>query len=56
MYGCTPKSPKHFGKNVIGIEIRGKYDGISYWECQVCKAMFNRWTMEVADPKWELDK
>ena len=56
MYGCTPKSPKHFGKNVIGIEIRGKYDGISYWECQVCKVMFNRWTMEVADPKWELDK
>ena len=50
MYGCTPKSPKHFGKDVTGIEIRGKYDGISYWECQVCKVIFDRFTMEVADP------
>jgi len=50
MYGCTPKSPKHFGKDVIGIEIQEQYDGVSYWECQVCKVMFDRFTMEVADP------
>ena len=50
MYGCTAESPKHFGKNVIGIEIQGKYDGISYWKCQVCKVIFDRFTMEVADP------
>ena len=56
MYGCTPKSPKHFGKDVTGIEIQGQYDGVSYWQCQVCKVMFDRFTMEVADPKWELDK
>ena len=56
LYGCTPKSPKHFGKNVVGIEISEQYDGVSYWQCQECKVMFNRWTMEVADPTWELDK
>ena len=44
-YGCTPEKPKHFGKNVIGIEIQGMYDGISYWECQNCGTTFNRWTM-----------
>ena len=50
MYGCTPENPKHFGKNVVGIEIRGGYDGVSYWKCQVCETMFDRFTMKVADP------
>lgn len=45
-YGCTPENPKHFGKNVIGIEIQGMYDGISFWECQACKSTFDRFTME----------
>lgn len=46
-YGCTPETPKHFGKNIIGIEIQGQYDGISYWKCQCCKTTFDRWTMEI---------
>lgn len=45
-YGCTPETPKHFGKDVVGIEVRGKYDGVSYWECQKCKTVFDRWTMK----------
>ena len=43
MYGCTPDNPKHFGVNVTGIQIQGKYDGISYWKCEECKVTFNRW-------------
>ncbi len=45
-YGCTPERPKHFGKNVIGIEIQGMYDGVSFWECQGCKTTFDRFTMK----------
>ena len=46
MYGCTPDNPQHFSINVIGIEVSGKYDGVSYWECQECKALFDRWSMK----------
>lgn len=56
-YGCTPEKPKHFGKNVIGVEIQGMYDGISYWECQKCGTTFNRWTMiEVPSPKSKISE
>lgn len=46
MYGCTKDNPKHFSKDVVGIEVRGKYDGVSYWECQKCYTVFDRWTMK----------
>lgn len=29
---------------LIGVEILGKYDGVSYWQCPDCKATWNRWT------------
>jgi hypothetical protein len=45
-YGDTEDSPKHFGANVIGIEIQGQYDGISQWKCTSCNTIFDRWTME----------
>jgi hypothetical protein len=45
-YGCTKDNPKHFGKNVVGIEFRGGYDGISQWKCLSCNTKFNRWTMK----------
>lgn len=45
-YGCTPDRPKHFSKDVVGIEIQGMYDGISYWKCQKCNTTFDRWTMK----------
>lgn len=50
-YGCTRETPKHFGKNVIGIEIQGMYDGVSFWECQGCKSTFDRWTMKEVHSK-----
>lgn len=46
MYGCTKENPKHFGKNVTGVEIQGGYDGVSYWQCSKCETYFDRWTME----------
>lgn len=50
MYGCTEDLPKHFSKNVTGIEIQGGYDGVSYWKCGVCNKVFDRWTLnEVKD-------
>lgn len=29
---------------LVGIEIRGGYDGVSYWECPDCKIRWDRWT------------
>ena len=49
MYGCTPDNPKHFGVNVVGIEVQGQYDGISYWKCLKCEATFNRWDLKPVD-------
>lgn len=53
LYGCTPETPKHFGKNVVGIEVRGQYDGISYWKCTVCEVVHDRWTMKPVDEKFD---
>jgi len=52
VYGCTLETPKHFGKDVVGIEDPMLYDGISFWECQKCETVFDRWTMkEVSQSK-----
>lgn len=45
MYGCTKENPRHFGINVVGIETE-KYDGVSYWKCDKCGTVFDRWTMK----------
>jgi len=34
---------------LIGIEIRGKYDGISCWKCPFCETTWDRWTLEVVN-------
>lgn len=39
--------PFRWGRE-IGIEIQGKYDGISYIQCPDCDAIFDRWTGEEA--------
>jgi hypothetical protein len=54
MYGCTPSTPQHFSVNVVGIEIQGQYDGVSYWKCTPCGTVFDRWTMKPVDNRWEL--
>jgi len=37
-------SPPYKYSRLIGIELRGKYDGVSYWQCPECKTKWNRWT------------
>ena len=49
MYGCTPDNPKHFGINVVGIEDRDKYDGVSYWKCECCNVVVDRFTNVVVN-------
>lgn len=43
-YGCTPERPVYFGKDTIGVEVRGEYDGILYYECMKCKTYHNRFS------------
>jgi len=31
---------------LVGIEVRGGYDGVSYWQCPDCGATWNRFTAE----------
>jgi uncharacterized C2H2 Zn-finger protein len=31
------------GSRVIGVEIRGLYDGVAYWECPDCRVVWHRW-------------
>jgi hypothetical protein len=45
-YGCTEQSPKHFSKNVIGVQVLGYYDGVAYWKCKSCNTCFDRFTFE----------
>jgi hypothetical protein len=43
----TPEG-NHYSR-LVGIEIRGGYDGVSYWECPDCHTRWDRWTgVEVA--------
>ena len=35
--------PYRFSK-LIGIEVSGKYDGVSYWKCPFCGNVWDRFT------------
>jgi len=37
-------SPPYFWSHLTGIEVRGKYDGVSYWQCPFCKTTWDRFT------------
>ena len=39
---CT--CPPRYFSHLIGIEIRGKYDGVSEWCCPACSTRWDRWT------------
>jgi len=46
------KSRKHYAKpykwsKLVGIEVRGEEDVISYWQCPFCKTTWDRWTGEI---------
>lgn len=43
LYG--PTAPTHYSR-LVGIEIRGGYDGVSEWACPDCGARWDRWTGE----------
>ena len=38
MYGKNP--PTHYSR-IIGVEIPGKYDGVSLWKCPDCNHQWN---------------
>jgi hypothetical protein len=40
-YGWTKEKPKSFSR-IVGVEIRGYYDGVAYWECPDCKHKWHR--------------
>ena len=37
-------TPPYKFSRLVGIEVRGKYDGVSYWECPDCKKRWDRFT------------
>lgn len=39
-------SPPYCFSKIMGIEIQGKYDGVSYWQCTNCNTYWDRWTGE----------
>lgn len=41
--GVTPR----FFSRLIGIEVRGRYDGVSQWLCPVCGVRWDRFTGEI---------
>ena len=41
-------SGTHF-KREIGIEVRGFYDGVAYYECPDCKGKWGAWLKEFED-------
>ncbi len=41
--GYYGKDATHFSR-IIGIEIRGVYDGVAYWECPDCDVRWHRWS------------
>lgn len=30
--------------HIVGVEIRGLYDGVAYWACPQCGAQWHRWS------------
>jgi predicted RNA-binding Zn-ribbon protein involved in translation (DUF1610 family) len=42
-------APVQYYSRLIGIEIRGGYDGISFWRCPDCGAQWDRFTEKLVD-------
>lgn len=38
---CYASSDGYFSR-LIGVEIRGKYDGVDHWKCPDCSSTFKR--------------
>lgn len=39
----VPGEINDYGSLKIGIEIRGAYDGILFWQCPSCEERWHRW-------------
>jgi uncharacterized C2H2 Zn-finger protein len=42
MYGYNIFTRRYHFRRLRGIEIRGEYDGVSYWECPECNMIWQR--------------
>lgn len=40
-------------RDLIGVEVRGVYDGVLYWRCRACGYAWNRWQPEIGR-RWEI--
>ena len=57
-YGWTKENKLHPGQDVVGIEYAydhpDHYDGISEWQCMLCRSRIGRWSEKVlADGEYE---
>ncbi len=41
------RPPYKYGR-LIGVEIEGEYDGVSYWQCPDCGTYWDRFTNEIS--------
>lgn len=41
-------APTHYSR-LIGIEVPGLYDGVSFWRCPDCGATWDRWSGHMVD-------
>ena len=46
---CGTYSPPYRWGREIGIEVQGRYDGISYWQCPDCNSRFDRFKGKKVD-------
>ena len=53
--GYYGEEATHYSR-LIGIEIQGGYDGISYWKCPECNGMWDRFTGEEVKDEGRLDE
>jgi hypothetical protein len=42
---CYAPTSTHYSR-IIGIEVRGVYDGVLYWSCPDCGGTWHRWDAE----------
>lgn len=52
-FGWTEENKVRSTK-LIGIEVRERYDGISYYQCPNCKQVWDRWTRMPVDKTFDI--
>ena len=50
------KCPKCKSRNILGVEIMGAYDGILFWECDICEYTILRFKPEKTEEYLQLAK